>query len=807
MTKKIRPNEPCPCGSGRKYKKCCGQPGTGSSARLPHTPSDRISAFSKLDCFIDELWEEEEEDAFEVFWSRHLEREGELPEDMLVVSRDVQETWFAFDYQTEDGGRVIDEFLEQAELSLGERSLLETMRASTMRLYEVTDTAPGSSMTLRDLLDGTVVTVSERTASRTVSRHECLAARVIARGCSGRPEMERGVLPIPPLMRETVLGSIKEYRGEFLRHHRGGSIDEFYKGLPPLFHEAWLTAIFEPPVPKLANTAGEEMIATRVSFHVEDEAALERALDGEREEGLGRTGSGAWHWSEKSTPAAGDVSLGTFVLRSGVLTIETNSVERGKRARELVERLSGKAIKHRGTTHEDVRRKVMEALTARALGRADASDLEKSSPPPIDPNVAEALVLDHYARHYRAWVDEPVPALDGRTPRQAAQSRDLQSRVEDLIRGLEGMYERALKDGEPAYDPSWMWAELGLETAVDSSNPPPMAHERVADRLPGSAQASRTAAERARSMTSFEAASTTLGDEELRLDLELQRFLRSEGGSGNDSGGEGARAAPYLPLMVNFDLHRRKVFWVDGALSYMLENTELDVKGRELRAPFPSFALVYADRHALSLGERLLSRDPADPLRGQILRVATVYVTEEYRGASRVLAMVFAFDALGADLPSLVRYEVPADDDAQLHAFIDSVVPRPGVEPAVRDPSPTRALLRLVLNSILFATSAGVTPEVKTLANRNRPSSSSGVSPSSESVFYLPGKIDIRLVRHLQDLQRVPEGRSLFARFMVRGHWRRPAKTWTEQRLRWIEPYWKGPDMAAVIEKAYRLKA
>ena len=24
-TKKIKPNEPCPCGSGKKYKKCCGK--------------------------------------------------------------------------------------------------------------------------------------------------------------------------------------------------------------------------------------------------------------------------------------------------------------------------------------------------------------------------------------------------------------------------------------------------------------------------------------------------------------------------------------------------------------------------------------------------------------------------------------------------------------------------------------------------------------------------------------------------------------------------------------------------------------
>jgi len=41
---------------------------------------------------------------------------------------------------------------------------------------------------------------------------------------------------------------------------------------------------------------------------------------------------------------------------------------------------------------------------------------------------------------------------------------------------------------------------------------------------------------------------------------------------------------------------------------------------------------------------------------------------------------------------------------------------------------------------------------------------------------------------------------------MVRGHWRRPQKGWTDQSLRWIEPYWKGPDMATVIERAYTLK-
>lgn len=29
MTKKANRNDPCPCGSGKKYKKCCGKPGMG----------------------------------------------------------------------------------------------------------------------------------------------------------------------------------------------------------------------------------------------------------------------------------------------------------------------------------------------------------------------------------------------------------------------------------------------------------------------------------------------------------------------------------------------------------------------------------------------------------------------------------------------------------------------------------------------------------------------------------------------------------------------------------------------------------
>jgi hypothetical protein len=169
------------------------------------------------------------------------------------------------------------------------------------------------------------------------------------------------------------------------------------------------------------------------------------------------------------------------------------------------------------------------------------------------------------------------------------------------------------------------------------------------------------------------------------------------------------------------------------------------------------------------------------------------------------LELCFAFDALGADLPAVIRHELVLADEQPVRAYLDAVAPLPPIEPPPTDTSPVRGLIRTTINAILYATSASVEPE-------RRPPPTPPAGPtltracSSDEVYFLPGTIDISHVRRLQELDRAPGGRALMRRHMVRGHWRRAAKTWSDPRLRWIEPYWKGPDMAAIIEQAYRLK-
>jgi hypothetical protein len=351
-----------------------------------------------------------------------------------------------------------------------------------------------------------------------------------------------------------------------------------------------------------------------------------------------------------------------------------------------------------------------------------------------------------------------------------------------------------------------MWNDLGLADKTAPLLPPPLAHERVAEKVPGSADVSREVAERLRRAPGFSDATSVLPAADFAVDLDLQRFLREHKPSANDTGTEGAFATPYLRLMVNFDLHRRKVFWVDEALGYMLGQTDLDVLGRELRVPFASFAIVFTDRYVLSLAERALSREDNCPASGHILKVATVYVTEEHRGDGRVLELTFAFDALGADLPTLVRHEIALEDETPVQGYLDAVAPLPVVEPAPVDANPTRALLRTTINAILYATSVGVERV------HRKPKADAPAGPAqkrvftSDEVFFLPGAIDITHVRQLKELERVPSGREVLRRFLVRGHWRRANKGWVDQSLRWVQPYWKGPDMAAIIERTYRLK-
>jgi SEC-C motif-containing protein len=241
---KIGPNELCPCGSGRKFKKCCGDP----RAVDRYTRDERKAAFTRLTEYIEVFGRDDAERASEVFWGEFSSRADELPPERDELFDDIEQLWLMFDHAGA-GGVMVDRFLAGAELGDGERAFLQALRRSSMRVYEVVAAQPGQSLRLRDAIEGGEVTVNERQASRTMARGDYLAARVVPRGPSGGPEIEAGLLHVAPMVSEPLLARIRDERARFADEHRGGDVTAFYKGLPPLFHQVWVGTMLDADEP------------------------------------------------------------------------------------------------------------------------------------------------------------------------------------------------------------------------------------------------------------------------------------------------------------------------------------------------------------------------------------------------------------------------------------------------------------------------------------------------------------------------------------------------------------------------------
>jgi hypothetical protein len=77
--------------------------------------------------------------------------------------------------------------------------------------------------------------------------------------------------------------------------------------------------------------------------------------------------------------------------------------------------------------------------------------------------IAEALNRVKDA-HYRRTLDEVVPALGNRTPRQCAKNKQGRARLASWLKDIEnGELRQAVDNGTDPYDVSWMWRELGVE--------------------------------------------------------------------------------------------------------------------------------------------------------------------------------------------------------------------------------------------------------------------------------------------------------------------------------------------------------
>ena len=388
-----------------------------------------------------------------------------------------------------EGRNIVDDYLKRRSWneSWPGKCYLAALRDSVPSLYEVTDLEPGSHLVLRDLVrEGPPVRVEDRLGSESAAKWDRLGGRALDLG--DKNVLAGGLLLFPfeaaelllRVLRKAVEGTEDLYKeAAAARNLPPGDFTETIQrfllaGCAPAFTRTWLTCTLERlrrPLPQLTNFEGEKLLFSEVRFPLTgsiDDA--EARLDGVEELERAADAEANWVWLRQETNPGqsaplkpeGGLSFGGFAeggapilgnveLREGQVILSVNSAGRAERGKEFLSRTLGGLIGPPRTSFQ---------TPEQALERPPAERPEK---PDLTPEEAARIMREHLDGYYRKVLSEPVPALDGQTPRQAARSGAGRGKVIGWLKRLENNeIRRARRSGSPPYDFGWVWEELGL---------------------------------------------------------------------------------------------------------------------------------------------------------------------------------------------------------------------------------------------------------------------------------------------------------------------------------------------------------
>ena len=465
-------NDPCPCGSGRKYKKCCLATDSAPVAdflwrKLRRTEGNLIAMLMDYaakhygpDAIV-EAWDE-----FSLWNEVPMDHESQPELDTAFIP------WFLFNWIPDNAGveealhypekQVALRYLETggAKLDAYTRRFIVEICSQPYSFFAVTDIEPGRRMTLKDLLLRREVTVHERLASAILSKGSIIYGRVIT---LDETSIMVGCAPIA--IPATYLTEFIDIRENLER--KFGAIDrdmllEYDIETRSIYYDL-REVLHDPAMPQLNNTDGDLLEFTTLHYTLQCtprealEALASLSLNASADvllreaeyDAQGGLASIEFPWLKKGNPQhAGwdNTVLGHIEIDGNRLTIEVNSRQRADAIkREVAHRLDRRAVFRNAVIRST------EKLLEDAARKRDAGGNEdvrrKSEELQALPEV-QAQLRAMAQQHWKSWLDMSIPALKGQTPREASQSATGRERLEALLLQFE-QYSKAPEPFQP----------------------------------------------------------------------------------------------------------------------------------------------------------------------------------------------------------------------------------------------------------------------------------------------------------------------------------------------------------------------
>jgi hypothetical protein len=281
-------NDPCPCGSGKKYKHCClkkeaeGKSEAIGRDRAWDTVMGKLLDFSREDRFRQELLS-----AFDLFWNKSytIDQVDSLAPMEVMSFLD----WFAHDHRTvADGKRIVEIFLEERGPTLPrqERELLELERLAWMSAFEVKEVKEGETVGLVDVFQDIDLYVKHTPSLQGVSVGQLLLARVADTGELFRFSWISTL--VPPEVEDDFKAYIEEMFSVYQEEHYQASWAQFLQDRSYLFNHFLLKVSGRLAAPRILLPFQEAQErkprpAVLTPDHVEPEERPAVLVPGQRE--------------------------------------------------------------------------------------------------------------------------------------------------------------------------------------------------------------------------------------------------------------------------------------------------------------------------------------------------------------------------------------------------------------------------------------------------------------------------------------------------------------------------------------------
>jgi hypothetical protein len=436
-------NDPCPCGSGKKYKKCClaetfQQVGREESIRR-HLVDELLSFYNKN--YDDTLGE-----AHVMFWDDFVPQEHLEGVPLRVAYQNFFE-WIIFDFiiEPDTNKTLIDLYMEKnKKMQQDEHKVLTSMKNAVISLYEVQEVFPEKGLLLKDLLMGGEYDVKEKVATGDLKRWDIFAARLLL--IDGQYVISGSSFPYSIMMKQKILDDIMDEYREYQEEFSDGTMDMFLKESGDIFNFHWYFPIQNPPPPlNLHTTSGEPVVFSEALFEIKDHEAVRIGLPTIK--GIEQD-QDDYTWYDKRKQDGSATILGTVEIKDNKLTLVSNSKKRLQRGKKLILGAVGGAVVHKIDTFQDP----MEAIKAH---KEQSPEHEDDLPMEVQQQLYSQFMQNY---HENGLVKKSQPL----TTRLLWKLSRLKKVIE-LLKLYENVEERKKGEGRPHYDLAWVWQRLGIE--------------------------------------------------------------------------------------------------------------------------------------------------------------------------------------------------------------------------------------------------------------------------------------------------------------------------------------------------------